>query len=772
MKRIISGNVLFLLCIVTSVAQKVSIHGFVYDSSTLVTLVHAHVLSNNSGSGTLTNNEGYFTLEVDKSIPDRIQFSYVGYQAQYFIANISSDTLLHVHLSPDTLKGVEVIATKDRISNLAFEHLTTSKLATIPMLMGERDIYSALSMFAGVNFGVEGKAEINVRGGTGDQNLIIYDDIPLYSSGHLLGFISIFNPLSLKSVSFYKDQIPPRFGSRLSSVIDIVSEDGNGNKFTGSYSIGLINSQANINGPIGKNVTYSLSSRLANMGLLLLPIKVLYDAGSLESYGNFIMNDYNLKTKVRIDDYHHMTVSILRGSDKGLFQNKDAQTLDEVSSSFYWQNNLLATKYMGTLSPFWYLKATLFLSDFNNSKRLDNNLKDQIVFRYEDKSDLQEVGIRVDNEISLSNGKDLQVGLYGSRFKNRANEVSAFNSENVTKILSPGGTNRLELIAGYVNGEFRKGSSTISTGIRWNRYYNPSFSQSLLEPRLFYTRAFGTSHISLGYTRLSQPLHQANGLNSDLPVSSWVVSQDNLPVSTSSNFSMYYDGKLSKRLELACGLYWREFKNLTDFPLGTEYILDIRETIVERFEKEGIGRAYGLEFEIEHEYRKLHTIFAGTISSSRRRFTNINETEWYRTQYQRDYAFKTNAVYRFHSGRSIGLNVIWMSGAPVTYPEGFALRHPDAGSSVIPVYNKKHNAVGPAYSRIDVQYNKDYETKKGRDASLTIGIYNISGRYNPWAIEVYPKYIVSDANTVYVEGKFRKTTFFNFLPYITLGRHF
>lgn len=770
--KYLSGFLLFISSI-GSFAQGVRIHGFIKDYMTKATLVQANVFSSAMQNGAYTNNEGYFTMVVKSGITDTMYFSYVGYKTRSIEIETTRDTLISVLLFQDTLSTIEVTANKDPISQLNLKQIRSSKLSEIPMLMGERDIYSALNMTAGVNFGVEGKAEINVRGGTNDQNLILYDDIPLYSSGHLLGFISIFNPLSVKSVNFYKGQFPARFGSRLSSVVEVISEDGNPEKFSGGYSFGLVNSQANINGPLGDKLTFSLSGRIANFGLILLPLKVLYDAGTGDTYGNFIMNDFNFKTNLKLDEYHRLTLSLLRGSDNGTFLNKDLETVDEFKSQFFWQNKLYALKYMGTFSPSWYVKSNLFLSDYNNSKKLDNTKNDEVVFRYEDKSDLQEFGFRLDNEISLSNRTNIEIGMYASRFDNRSNEVSVLNTDDGNRILSPGGRNRLNTLAWYANGLFNGPSKRISVGFRWNTYYNGNFSESFLEPRLSYVFEFGQSFISLAYAKLSQPLHQTNGLSNDLPVSSWVVSQESLPVSTSDNFSISFDSKVATNTDFSCGIYWRDFSNLSDFPLGTEYVLDIQESLVDRLEKEGKGQAYGLEVEFARQYRKLLINLSGTISRSRRRFATINDNEWYRSQYQRDYSLKGFGIYRLNSRHSFSSNVVWSSGVPVTYPEGFAATHPDFSQPIIPIYSRKHNANSPAYFRIDVQYKKEYKTKKGRKAHLNVGVYNISGRYNPLTIEVYPKYITeANSNTIAVEGKIRKTTFFNFIPYITLGREF
>ncbi len=576
----------FLLAIscANSFAQDVRISGFVKDHDTKATLVQANVWSADKQDGTHSNNEGYYTIAVRSDRMDTLHFSYVGYQTRSIAIQTTRDSLIDVYLFHDTLGLVEVTAIKRQTSQLNLKQLGNSDLYEIPMLMGERDIFSALNMTAGVNFGVEGKAEINVRGGTNDQNLILYDDVPLYSSGHLLGFISIFNPYAVKSVNFYKGEFPARFGGRLSSIVEVISGDGNPEKLSGSYSFGLVNSQANINGSVGDKFTFSLSGRMANFGLLLLPIRVLYEMGVGETYGNFFMNDVNLRTNLKIDHHHGLTFSILRGSDNGTFLNRDQETRDEFESQFFWQNRLYALKYMWSVNPSWYVKSNLFLSNYDNSKALQTKEKNEVVFQYDDRSDLQEFGCRLDNEISLSNRTEINMGIYASKFNNKSNEVSLNDFDGGGTILSPGGDNELGTIAFYANGLGELPSSKISLGLRWSSYFNGGFRQAFFEPRFSYMYEFGQSSISFAFAKLSQPLHQTNGLSNDLPVASWVVAQEKLPVSTSDNFSLSFDGNISVNTDFSLGVYHRRFKNLSDFPLGTEYILDIQESVTTQLE--------------------------------------------------------------------------------------------------------------------------------------------------------------------------------------------
>ena len=120
---------------------------------------------------------------------------------------------------------------------------------------------------------MEGIAGILVRGGNRDENQFLIDDIPLYNANHLLGFFSVFNSDAVKNVNFYKSSFPARYGGHLSSIMDIRLKEGNLQEYHGSFSIGLLSSKFNIEGPIERNrSSFNITARRTYLDLLGAPI--------------------------------------------------------------------------------------------------------------------------------------------------------------------------------------------------------------------------------------------------------------------------------------------------------------------------------------------------------------------------------------------------------------------------------------------------------------------------------------------------------------------
>lgn len=130
----------------------------------------------------------------------------------------------------------------------------------------------AIQLMPGVQAGMEGSAGLYVRGGGPDQNLILLDGVPVYNVDHLLGFFSVFTPEAVKKVTLFKSSFPARFGGRLSSVIDVRTNDGDMKNYHGVVSVGLLTSKINFEGPIIKNRTsFNISARRSYIDLLAKP---------------------------------------------------------------------------------------------------------------------------------------------------------------------------------------------------------------------------------------------------------------------------------------------------------------------------------------------------------------------------------------------------------------------------------------------------------------------------------------------------------------------
>ena len=122
-------------------------------------------------------------------------------------------------------------------------------------LFSTPDVIKTLQMMPGVSSGTELLSGFYVHGGDGSDNLFLLDGVPIYQSSHLLGLFSAFNSDVISSMDFYKSGFPARYGSKMSSVVDITTKDGDFKEYHGLFSIGLLDGRFQLDGPIWKDKT-------------------------------------------------------------------------------------------------------------------------------------------------------------------------------------------------------------------------------------------------------------------------------------------------------------------------------------------------------------------------------------------------------------------------------------------------------------------------------------------------------------------------------------
>ncbi len=294
--------------------QKVKISGTVSDAGSGEKLIGATVYDTLLGKGTTTNEYGFYTYFVEKGIPARLQVSYVGYQGESLTFPATKDTAVDITLQPRQLEEVIVSAESYRVrtSVNALQFISPSQLE-YPSMKPDLDILNLIQHVSGVQPGLEGSVGFSVRGGNNDQNLIIMDNIPLYNTGHLANFVSIFDPYAINSMTFYKGGFPAQYGGRISSVLDIYMKEGGKQEYHGEVNVGVFSGKVALEGPIQKGQSsFLVSFRRSTVDLFLTGI---YALTKPESKFQYAFHDLNVKVNHKIDDRNHLYISAYHGGD-------------------------------------------------------------------------------------------------------------------------------------------------------------------------------------------------------------------------------------------------------------------------------------------------------------------------------------------------------------------------------------------------------------------------------------------------------------------------
>ena len=226
------------------VSRKFTISGYVTDGTSSETLIGVNIVESHQGQGTTTNPYGFYSITLPEG-EATLRFSYLGYGADTYSFTLQRDTVLNISMKDNNqLQEVVIVSNKSEAGNLATQmgaiEIPTTQIKSTPSVLGEADVMKTIQLMPGVQAGVDGSAGLYVRGGSPDLNLILLDGVPVYNVDHLFGFFSVFTPEAVKKVTFFKSSFPARFSGRLSSVIDVRTNDGDMQKFHGMLSLSLI----------------------------------------------------------------------------------------------------------------------------------------------------------------------------------------------------------------------------------------------------------------------------------------------------------------------------------------------------------------------------------------------------------------------------------------------------------------------------------------------------------------------------------------------------
>ena len=128
-----------------------------------------------------------------------------------------------------------------------------------------------MQQIPGVNSVDETVSNINVRGGTHDQNLFLWNGIRMFQTGHFFGMISAFNPSLAQTISVSKNGSSAFFGESVSSLVDISSHTKTIDQTNSSISSNLISAEFYSKIKVSEKANFTISGRRSLTDFLLSP---------------------------------------------------------------------------------------------------------------------------------------------------------------------------------------------------------------------------------------------------------------------------------------------------------------------------------------------------------------------------------------------------------------------------------------------------------------------------------------------------------------------
>lgn len=747
-------------------SQSFVVSGTITDKSSGEQLVGVNVYELNSKRGTACNNYGFYSLTLPSDSVVLV-FSYVGYQTQNIRLKLDRNISLNVQLEQSTqLKEVEISAEKQ---NPIQEHVQMStvdipiqQIKKTPALLGEVDVLKVLQLLPGVKSGNEGSSGVYIRGGGPDQNLILLDGVPVYNASHLFGFFSVFNADAVKNVSLIKGGFPARYGGRLSGVIDISMKEGNKTRLSGEGSIGIISSKLALEGPIIKNRTsFLVTARRTYVDLLTRPfIKIVSKSQAIIGYYFY---DLNAKFNHKLNDHHHLFLSLYNGNDKFYFRYKnqvnysgydefgnytDFNYKEVIKGGLGWGNSIAALRWNYLVSSKCFINTTINytvyrfnINAYNSNELYYNNKSSKSAYGLNYNSGINDWTVKTDAEFFPNNLHTFRFGL-----KTTYHTFKTGALQFITQLLNEktDSTIGAKPLYAYESSAYAEHEWTLTQALKMNNglHFSHFFVQGKnyysLQPRLSARYLLKNSwSIKASYVQMAQFIHLLTNSNVGLPTDLWVPAT----ALVKPQYSQQVAGGMAKSLknntyEFTVEAYYKTMKNIIEYFDGANFVNTSSDW--QRKVEAGIGKSYGAEFLLQRKEGKFTGWIGYTLSWTNRTFPTINFGRTFPYKYDRRHDISFVLSYKINEKIDFSGTWVYASGNAITLAianyQGFVYNnnYPTL-TNTLQYYGGRNNFRMPAYHRADIGFNFHTSNKWG-SGTWNISVYNLYNRWNPFFI--------------------------------------
>lgn len=314
-----------------------TVFGMIQDAQTGEMLPNALIRVAGENRGTISNKDGFFSLSQVPTDTSTIEVTYLGYKKntvkldpnkskQTLRISMAENTVDLAEFTVVDLRSDNTIQYGEEISQISID---PNSLSSLPSL-GELDIFRSLQLLPGISGTDETSSELSIRNSPSSQNLVLLDGFTIYRLDHFFGVFSAINPDAVRDIQVYKGGFGPKYGGRISGVVDITGKSGNFNKPEYSFGINLLSARMSINAPLneGKGAIHFSTRRAYTDVIRSSLFKKLYknyreNSNQVDDQGNdnslrpnFHFYDVNLKTTYNISKRDIASFSLYWGRDE------------------------------------------------------------------------------------------------------------------------------------------------------------------------------------------------------------------------------------------------------------------------------------------------------------------------------------------------------------------------------------------------------------------------------------------------------------------------
>lgn len=740
--RIPTASILLVLGLMCSLdagstsAQTATLRGFVTDAVSEQLLQGATVAIRDSSGvlrGTVTDGDGYFIVRGIPAGRHEVTVSFVGYTRweEDIILRSGEVVIRNIDLAPADMELDEVVIQGERASGVAsvvagLQAIDPAQIERVPVLGISGDLAAYLQTVPGVlNQGDRG-GQYFIRGGALDQNLSLIDGLPVYMPFHVLSFYSAFPEEIIDTARLYTGGFGARYGTRVSSVIDVRTRRGNKQNLAGELGVSPFLSSVRIEGPLVRNRVSFIGSVRQSLVTRVFPD--LFGSGVPADFGDRFGKLHAFLTPQRSLEITALSTNDrgdLAGDKKRFDGEPDSEFLvPDDSTEVAWDNLVIGGRYtwLPDGSPH-LVEITAGYSESTNEVGAEGSPE-----RF---SKINSFDVAVDWTVFFGEGQL----RFGSRYRE-----SDFSYELSGQFQSlEQGSSELREFSGYLEGDIAP-TARLSLNPGVHLYVLPDRDEIYLEPRL---RANWQLDDRVTVNAATGLYRQATvGLNDRRDVGNVYTLWTNVPADRDMPVSIH--GILGANIQAGTGLtvavegFMKKFSTLS-VPVFSAF--PGFSTAMQS--AEGLARGADVRLEFQDTPFVSESIFDGYLSYTLAHVEYETPRFTYTPAHDRRHQF--NAMLRARRG-DVRFLVQWQygTGLPFTSSSGFDVWHlltPEVDVASDPgvervLYNEPFARRQPVYNRVDLWLERRVE--QGRFVStLRAGVINALNRENLFYYDLF-----------------------------------
>lgn len=760
-----------------------ALSGYVINSKTAEPIINAAVFIPSLQLSTVTDQYGFYSLTLPKG-RHTLSVQGLGMRDTRYQVMMYTDGKLNMELSEQVISLKEVVVSAQKLVNinrvqLGVEKLTIQAIRQVPVVFGEADILRAITTLPGVKTVGEASTGFNVRGGSADQNLILFNDMTIYNPSHFFGLFSAFNPEVVKDIELYKSSIPAKYGSRLSSVLDITGKEGNKKEYHGSAGLGPLTSRINLEGPLDKNKTsFVLGARTTYANWLLNLLPQSYKKSSAQFF------DVNLGISHQLNDKNNLYFSGYISKDR-FYLNSD--------TAYHYGNGNASLKWKHTFNSKFNSVFTTGIDRYRYDVSSDQNPLNAYKLSF----DISQLNFKTDFNYFLSSKHILDFGTAAIRYTLHPGYYEPQGAKSLVKPDRMPAEQALESAVYLADRWTISPKISLNAGIRYSLFqslgpqqvnlYGPGLPRD--EVNLLATKSYPkgkvvqTYHgpeyrfairyamsnsfsVKAGYNSSRQYIHVLSNTTAVAPADVWKLSDPNILPQRGEQLSLgIFKNLQSNTVETSLEVYYKKLYNYLDYKPGAVLVLNrhIETDVINTG-----GKAYGVELLIKKQTGKLNGWIAYTYSRILLKADDalaanlINKGQYYPANYDKPHDFTFIGNFRVNHRFSISFNATYSTGRPITLP---VARYSYAGGQRV-LYSDRNAYRVPDFFRTDFSMNIDgnHKVHQLTHNSWTIGLYNLTGRRNAYSV-----YFITENGRI---NGYKLSIFGSVIPFVNFNIRF